>query len=184
MLGVRGSIASSGEAVGCAREVLPGLGKAAGCATPIHRYVRPMCCRSQCSYVSDHALILSLHALLGFPSLSYGRAQLPPCCCLLPCPFVPPPPSKELIRGRRREGGLFVQCLLWEPPLDPICPPPPPVTQQALCPRPGSAGHLHTRRVLQRERERVLCASPILLSCLAETFTGPALSRHSLAALF
>ena len=28
-----------------------------------------------------------------------------PCCCLLPCPFVPRP-SKELIRGRREGGSL------------------------------------------------------------------------------
>ena len=100
-----------------------------------------------------------------------------PCCCLLPCPFVPRP-SKELIRGRREGGSLCALGCCGSLP-DPICPPPPPVTHQALCPRPGSKGHLHTCRAVQRERG--CCASvPVPYSCLAETFTG----RFLPAALF
>ena len=136
----------------------------AGRVTPIHRpsdppTQRPMC--SQCSSMSDHALILDPTCSTGFSPLSYHRAQLAtphPCCCLLPRPFVPPGPSKELIRGRSLVSLCKVCGSLPGLPSAPSSSPPP-VTHQALCLRP-SKSHLHTCRA--SKRESAMPASPIL----------------------
>ena len=166
--GVWGSIAR--QAAGCVS-----IEQAAGCGTPIHRSSDPptqpcpMCRRSPCSSVGPRSLVLSPPRSTGFSLAFLSPCPTPPCCCLLPCPFVPRP-SKELIRGRREGGSLCAVGCCGSLP-DPICPPPPPVTHQALCPRRGSKGHLHTCRAVQRERG--CCASvPVPYSCLAETFTG------------
>ena len=82
----------------------------------------------------------------------------PPCCCLLPSPFVPPGPSKELIRGRSLVSLCKVCGSLPGLPSAPSSSPPP-VTHQALCLRPSKI-HLHTCRA--SKRESAMPASPIL----------------------
>ena len=138
-------------------------------ARPILRHSRAPCAAAPRAPLLDHALLSSpLLALLGFPSLSYHRAQLP---LLLPAPLSLCSTTVKRV-DQRTEGGRVSLCtgVCGSLP-DPICPPPPPVTHQALCPRPGSKGHLHTCRAVQRERG--CCASvPVPYSCLAETFTG------------
>ena len=102
--GVWGSIAR--QAAGCVS-----IEQAAGCGTPIHRSSDPptqpcpMCRRSQCSSVGPRSLVLSPPRSTGFSLAFLSPCPTPPCCCLLPCPFVPRP-SKELIRGRREGGSL------------------------------------------------------------------------------
>ena len=97
----RASIAASRQVlpgVQCAQasiaasiQALPGVYGQAGRVTPIHRLSdpptqRPMC--SQCSSMSDHALILDPTCSTGYPPLSYDRAQLAPplvaACSVLP----------------------------------------------------------------------------------------------------
>ena len=94
------------QAVGCVS-----IEQAAGCGAPIHRSSDPptqpcpMCRRSPCSSVGPRSLVLSPPRSTGFSLAFLSPCPTPPCCCLLPCPFVPRP-SKELIRGRREGGSL------------------------------------------------------------------------------
>ena len=137
--------------------------------TPIQRSSdpptqRPMS-RSQCSYVGPRSY--PHPSMLGWVSLAF-LWPFPTC---LPAPFsLCSTTTVKRVDQRTRPEGLFVR--LWEPPRSHLPGlPPPPVTHQALCPRPSPSSHLHTCPASKRERE-----------CYASQSHLPASTRHLLPA--
>ena len=117
----------------------------------------------------------SPHARLAFPRFPMAVPNLPPPTA---APFsLCSTTTVKRVDQRTRPEGLFV--LLWEPPRSHLPGlPSPPVTHQALCPRPSLSSHLHTCPA--SKRESAMPASPIFLPpldiyCpLSATITLPA----------
>ena len=146
--------------------------------TPIQRSSDPLTqrpmCRSQCSYVGPRSY--PHPSMLGwlFPRFPMAVPNLPPP---IAAPFsLCSTTTVKRVDQRTRPEGLFVR--LWEPPRSHLPGLPPPVTQQALCPRPSPSSHLHTCPA--SKRESAMPASPIFLPpldiyCpLSATITLPA----------